>query len=249
MPLTWSVGRSLARRDVGVNLIALLAIAAALALGEYLAAAVVALMMSGGSTLERLAARRSQRELTALLSRAPRTARLRRAGTLVEVAVNEVAPGDVVLVRSGEVVPVDGVVERAVAVVDESALTGESLPVTLAPGAPIRSGGTNAGDTFDVRASRPAAESAYAAIVRLVRGRGVAARTLRAARRPVRGPLPPGHPADRGGRVGGERRSRAGAGGAGGGHALPTHPRRPDRPRQRGLARRPARRDRRRARA
>ena len=169
VPLTWSVGRSLARRDVGVDLIALLAIAAALALGEYLAAAVVALMMSGGSTLERLAARRSQRELTALLSRAPRTARLRRAGTLVEVAVDEVAVGDVVLIRSGEVVPVDGVVERAVAVVDESALTGESLPVTLTPGASIRSGGTNAGETFDVRASRPAAESAYAAIVRLVR--------------------------------------------------------------------------------
>ena len=169
VPLTWSVGRSLARRDVGVDLIALLAIAAALALGEYLAAAVVALMMSGGSTLERLAARRSQRELTALLSRAPRTTRLRRADTLVEVPVDEVAVGDVVLIRPGEVVPVDGIVERAIAVVDESALTGESLPVTLAPGAPIRSGGTNAGGTFDVRASRPAAESAYAAIVRLVR--------------------------------------------------------------------------------
>jgi heavy metal translocating P-type ATPase len=169
VPLTWSVGRSLARRDVGVDLIALLAIAAALALGEYLAAAVVALMMSGGTTLERLAARRSQRELTALLSRAPHTTRLRRGGALVEVPVEAVVVGDVVLVRPGEVVPVDGVVERAVAVVDEAALTGESLPVTLAPGAPIRSGGTNAGGTFDVRATRPAAESSYAAIVRLVR--------------------------------------------------------------------------------
>ena len=77
--------------------------------------------------------------------------------------------GDVVLVRPGEVVPVDGVVVRALAVVDEAALTGESLPVTLAPGAPIRSGGANAGGTFDVRATRPAAESSYAAIVRLVR--------------------------------------------------------------------------------
>ncbi len=150
IPLTL-VGRPLARTagTSAFDLIALLAIAAALALGEYLAAAVVALMMSGGSTLERLAAA----PVTARADRPPLARPADRAaaagGDLVEVAVDEVAVGDVVLIRSGEVVPVDGVVERAVAVVDESALTGESLPVTLAPGAPIRSGGTNAGG--DVR--------------------------------------------------------------------------------------------------
>jgi heavy metal translocating P-type ATPase len=167
-----SVARTLARKDVGVDLIALLAIAAALALGEYLAAAVVALMLSGGNALEERAARRSQRELTALVSRAPRTARLVRDGALVEVAADVVAAGDLVLVRHGEVVPVDGVVEEGVASVDESALTGEPLPVTLAPGAPVRSGVANAGSAFAVRASHPAAESTYAAIVRLVREAG-----------------------------------------------------------------------------
>ena len=73
------------------------------------------------------------------------------------------------LVRGGEVVPVDGLVAEGQAVLDESALTGEPLPVRRAAGAPVRSGTANAGEAFDLRATRPASESAYAAIVRLVR--------------------------------------------------------------------------------
>jgi heavy metal translocating P-type ATPase len=169
VPLVATVARSLARGDVGVDLIALVAMAGGLALGEYLAAAVVALMMSGGEALEDYAAGRSRRELAALLARAPVTATLRRDGALVEVPVGEVAAGDVVLVRAGEVLPVDGVVESEGAVVDEAALTGEPLPVTLPRGGQVRSGSTNAGAAMDVRATRPASESAYAAIVRLVR--------------------------------------------------------------------------------
>jgi cation transport ATPase len=169
VPLIATVVRSLARGDVGVDVIALIAMAGGLALGEYLAAAVVALMMSGGEALEDYAAGRSRRELAALLARAPSTATLRRDGALVEVPVGEVAAGDLVIVRAGEVLPVDGVVESDGAVVDEAALTGEPLPVTLPRGGPVRSGSTNAGGAMDVRATRPAAESAYAAIVRLVR--------------------------------------------------------------------------------
>jgi heavy metal translocating P-type ATPase len=168
LPLTWSVARDLRRGDVGVDVIALLAIAAALALGEQLAAAVVALMLSGGNALERAAARRSRRELTALLARAPQTARLRRDGELVEVPAERVEVGDLVLVRGGEVVPVDGIVESAGAVLDESALTGEPVPRSLERGGAALSGSTNAGPAVDLRATRPAAESAYAAIVRLV---------------------------------------------------------------------------------
>ncbi len=79
------------------------------------------------------------------------------------------AVGDVVLVRAGEVIPVDGIVVAGEAVVDESALTGEPLPVTYSQGGAVRSGTTNAGDAFEARAVRPASESAYAALVRLVR--------------------------------------------------------------------------------
>ncbi len=169
VPLTLSVARTLLRRDVGVDAIALVAMASALALGEYLAGAVVALMLAGGNALEEYAAGHARRELTKLLERMPRVAHVRRGGDIVEVPVEAVEPGDVVIVRAGEIVPVDGVVASEAATVDESALTGEPLPVTRFEGAEVRSGSANAADAFDVRASRRAAESAYAGIVRLVR--------------------------------------------------------------------------------
>ncbi len=156
-------------RHMGVDSIALVAMVGALALGEELAGAVVALMFSGGEALEAAASRRARRELTALIERAPKTARVRRGEEIVELDADEVRVGDVVVVRSGEVVPVDGVVEGGEAVVDVSTLTGEPLPVTLRPGARVLSSSGNAGAPFDVEAIRPASESAYAALVRLVR--------------------------------------------------------------------------------
>jgi heavy metal translocating P-type ATPase len=169
VPLTWSVGRTLLRGDVGVDAIALVAMAAALALGEYLAGAVVGLMLAGGNALEDYAAGRARRELSSLVARAPRIAHRRVGDAVEEVPVEELAPGDLVVVRAGEVVPIDGVVTSAEAVVDESALTGEPMPVACRLGAPVRSGSANAGGAFELRATRPASESAYAAIVRLVR--------------------------------------------------------------------------------
>jgi heavy metal translocating P-type ATPase len=142
--------------------------AGALALGEALAGAVIALMLAGGNALEVAADRRARAELTALLARTPTVAHIRIGDALEEVAVAAVAPGDVVVVRRGEVVPVDGTVVSEAAVVDESALTGESLPATYHRGEAVRSGVANAGAPFDVHALRPAAQSAYAALVRLV---------------------------------------------------------------------------------
>ncbi len=168
IPLVISTARSLLRGDVGVDAIALVAIVWALALGEFLAAAIVALMMSGGAALEAWAAGRARRELRLLVERAPRIAHRYVDGLVEEVAVEELQPGDVVAVRAGDVVPADGAVVGHEAVIDESALTGEALPVTIARYGHVRSGTANAGDTFDLRVTSSAAESAYAAIVRLV---------------------------------------------------------------------------------
>jgi heavy metal translocating P-type ATPase len=169
IPLAWAVLASLARGDLGVDAIALVAIAGALALQEWAAGAVVALMLAGGNALEETAARRARRELTSLVERAPRVAHVRRGDTAVdEVPVEQVAVGDVLVVRTGEVVAVDGIVESREAVVDESSLTGEPLPVVFARGGLVRSGTANAGEVFELRAVRPAAESAYAGVVRLV---------------------------------------------------------------------------------
>jgi heavy metal translocating P-type ATPase len=167
--LTVEVARTvIVDHHLGVDTIALVAMVGALALDEELAGAVIGLMFTGGAALESAASRRAQRELTRLVERAPRIARLRTDDTLREVPVDLVAPGDVVLVRSGEVIPVDGTVVSAEAVVDTSTVSGEPLPVTLRSGMPVMSGTANAGAPFDVRADRPAAESAYAALVRLV---------------------------------------------------------------------------------
>ena len=168
IPLTVSVARSLVRRDVGVDAIALVAMAGALVLGEYLAGAVIALMLAGGNALEERANGRARRELTSLVERAPRVALVRRGDEFVESPVEAVEAGWVVLVRAGEVVPVDGLVEAGEAVVDESALTGEPLPITIHRGGQVRSGVVCAGTAFELTALRPASESAYAALVRLV---------------------------------------------------------------------------------
>ena len=159
---------SLRRGDVGLDIIAALSMASALVFGEQLAAAVVALMYAGGQYLESFAERHARREMTSLLARTPRTAVRNRDGALEEIDLATIGPGDRLLVRRGDVVPVDGVVGSGLAVLDQSALTGESIPVQHIAGAAIMSGATNAGDAFDLIASRRAAESTYAAIVRLV---------------------------------------------------------------------------------
>ncbi len=98
----------------------------------------------------------------------PRTAIRHRDGQLEEVALELLEPGDRLLIRRGDVVPVDGTVAEGVGVLDQSALTGESMPVKIPPGAAAMSGSTNAGEAFDLVATRRAAESTYAGIVRLV---------------------------------------------------------------------------------
>jgi heavy metal translocating P-type ATPase len=157
----------LLRRQPGVDVIALLAMGGSLALEEYLAGAVIALMLASGEALESYADRRAHRELSALLDRAPRVVSRYEDGELVERPVGEVRRGDRLLVKPGVVIPVDGVASTH-AVLDESALTGESRPVERAAGDPIRSGAVNAGGAFDLLATTTAEESTYAGIVRLV---------------------------------------------------------------------------------
>ena len=159
---------SLRRGDLGLDIVAALSMTGALVVGETLAATIVALMYAGGQFLESYAERAARREMTTLLSRVPRTAVRHRDGRLEEVALDLIVPGDRLLVRQGDVVPVDGSVVEGVAVLDQSALTGESLPVQLRPGDAVLSGSTNVGDAFDLTAMRLAAQSTYAGVIRLV---------------------------------------------------------------------------------
>ena len=169
--LAWVVA-ALRRGRAGVDLLAVIALVGTVAVGEYLAGALIAVMVATGQALESAAERRASRDLRALLERVPRSARRRRGGAVEVVPLAEVTPGDLVIVGPGEVVPVDGRVEAAGAVVDESALTGEPLLVERAVGDPLRSGVVNAGAAFELRASATAQDSTYAGIVRLAQAAG-----------------------------------------------------------------------------
>jgi heavy metal translocating P-type ATPase len=159
---------SLRRGEVGLDIVAVLSMSAALLFGEELAAAVVALMYAGGQYLEGFAERHARREMTALLARVPRTTMRHRDGQLEEIGLEMVEAGDRLLMRQGDVIPVDGTVALGTAVLDQSALTGEAIPVQRKATEAVLSGSTNVGEAFDLVVQRRAAESTYAGIVRLV---------------------------------------------------------------------------------
>ncbi len=179
--VVWSVGttpvllallleilRSLRRGEIGLDIVAALSMSSALLVGEALAACVVAVMYSGGTFLESFAEGRARRDMRDLLARVPRSATRHRAGALEDIPLDAIAPGDRLLIRQGDVVPVDGAIASDTAFLDTSALTGEALPVRLARDEAAMSGSTNAGEAFDLIATRPARDSTYAGIVRLV---------------------------------------------------------------------------------
>lgn len=160
------VGR-LARREAGVDLIALLSISAALLFGQALVSAVIALMLATGRTLEFFTKQRADRELRALIDRAPRFAWLQEGDSLRKIPVEQVKLNQTVLVRLGEVIPVDGRLLSPAATLDESALSGESLPVTRREGEQLHSGVSNVGAPILLIATRTAAQSTYAGIVQM----------------------------------------------------------------------------------
>ncbi len=161
----WVAVAAIARGRLSVDVLALLALTGAIAVDELLAAAVISVMLASGRALEDWAAYRARHDLSALLARAPRTARRYRDGSLETVPLDEIVAGDLLLVAAGDVIPVDGALAGAAAVLDESALTGEALPVQHARGDTLRSGTINAAGPFDLRAT--SSESAQAPFVRL----------------------------------------------------------------------------------
>jgi heavy metal translocating P-type ATPase len=178
------------RHQPSVDVIAWLALAGAPLVGEPFAGAMIAVMLASGVLLDERAAARARRELSLLVARTPRTARRYAARGLVEVPVAEVARGDRLLVGSGEIVPVDGRL-LGPAVLDESALTGEPLPVERAAGQDVRSGVVNAGGPVDLLATALAEQSTYAGVVRLVeQAQADSAPFVRAADRVAAGFVP-----------------------------------------------------------
>ncbi len=169
LPAAWWVVAGLRAGRFGVDILAVLSLAGSLAVGEYLAGALIAVMLATGQALDAAAERRANKDLRALLDRVPRTARRRTADGVEVVDLDQIAVGDIVIVGPGEVLPVDGRVHSDHAEIDDSALTGEPLQVHYRNGEEVHSGSLNAGGGLEIRATASAADSTYAGIVRLAR--------------------------------------------------------------------------------
>ena len=168
-PVVFRTVRGMVRGNFAADVVAMLAIIGAVALGQPLAGLVVVLMQTGGEALEQYAVARASSAVAALEADAPRVAHRRRDGVVADVAAADVDPGDDVLVRPGELVPCDGVVTEGTSHIDASRLTGESLPVRVTVGSSLLSGSVNQEGALRMRAVRASRDSQYAKIVELVR--------------------------------------------------------------------------------
>jgi heavy metal translocating P-type ATPase len=167
-PLVWRTVRGMLQGRFAADLVASLAIVTAILLGEPIPGLVVVVMLTGGEALERYAEGRASRAVRDLEAAAPRTAH-RVAGIVEDVPVEEVRPGDHLLIRPGEIIPCDGVVTEGRSHLDTSSLTGEPVPVLAEAGTAVESGAVNREGALTMRATALAAESQYARVVELVR--------------------------------------------------------------------------------
>ena len=169
LPLVWDLAGKAWRRQFGADMLAGLSIVTSVLLGEYLAGALVVLMLSGGEALEHYAVGRASSVLQALAKRLPSAAHRRVDGRLEEVALDAIRVDDQLVVLPHEICPVDGVVAEGQGVMDESYLTGEPFMMPKAPGAPVFSGAINGEHALTIRALRIADDSRYARIMRVMR--------------------------------------------------------------------------------
>lgn len=168
IPLLWETVQQFFHKEFSVDVIAILAIAGSLLLGQYLAGAIIVLMLSGGEALEAYALRRARSSLSALAERAPRSAHIWQGDELVTLPADQIEVGMEIVVKPGELIPVDGVVTSGTSSLSEADLTGEPVPVRKTPGMSVLSGSVNLDGVLEIRASKLSAESKYAQIVHLV---------------------------------------------------------------------------------
>jgi len=161
------LGKAL-RKEFGSDLLAGISIVTALILGEYLAGSFVVLMLSGGEALEEYAVQNASSVLKALAKRMPSVAHLKRDGRIIDVPLEQIAVGDHVTIFPHETSPVDGTVIDGHGVMDESYLTGEPYMMSKAPGSSVFSGAINGESAITIEATKPAEDSRYAKIMKVM---------------------------------------------------------------------------------
>jgi len=169
IPLVYELTRNLLRREFGSDLLAGISIVTSVLLHEYLAGSIVVLMLSGGEALENYALRNASSVLRALAKRMPAIAHRKRDSVIVDVALDEIAVGDTLVVYPHDICPVDGTVIDGHGVMNEAFLTGEPFEITKAPGSTVISGAVNGESALTITATRRAVDSRYAKIMEVMR--------------------------------------------------------------------------------
>ena len=167
-PIFSEAVRALGRRKLSADLAVALAALAALAIGQYAVAAEVILIMLIGEALEHFAVGRTRAGIAELLSLRPHTARVRRDGAEGVVHADEVRPDDVVIIRPGDRIPIDGKVLAGHSSVDQSPITGESLPADKGPGDEVFAGTINLHGAMELAVERLGRDTALERIIQLV---------------------------------------------------------------------------------
>lgn len=167
--LGWGMLQELRKRVLGVDILALAAILTATILHQYLAAAIVTIMLLGGKALEVYAERRATSELNDLLKRSPQQATLITGQKTIVVDASVIDKNNRILIKPGELVPADCVIVEGSSSMDESSLTGESIPVGKSKGDEILSGSVNIDGALTAIVLRSAKNSQYEQIIKLVK--------------------------------------------------------------------------------
>jgi heavy metal translocating P-type ATPase len=169
LPLLYDLLRKLLKREFGSDLLGGISIITSILLGEYLAGSIIVLMLAGGEALENYALRSASSVLAALARRMPSIAHRKHAGGMLDVALAEIAVGDILVIYPHEICPADGMVIEGNGVMDESYLTGEPFQITKTRGSTVISGAINGESALTIRTTQRAADSRYAKIMDVMR--------------------------------------------------------------------------------
>jgi heavy metal translocating P-type ATPase len=168
-PLLYDLLRKFLRREFGSDLLGGIAVLTSIWLGEYLAGSIIVLMLSGGDALENYALRSASSVLEALARRVPALAHRQSAAGIDDIALDQVAVGDTLVIYPHDICPVDGVVIDGHGQMDESYLTGEPFEITKTRGSTVISGAINGASALTIRTTHRAADSRYAKIMAVMR--------------------------------------------------------------------------------
>lgn len=167
-PLVWDIIRKIVKGNFGADLLAGMSIVTAALLDQYLAGAIVVLMLSGGEAIENYSIKTASKVLDALAKRAPTIAHFKQGNEIKDVRVGDIKINDQVVIFPHETCPVDGEVMEGNGVMDESYLTGEPFLISKAPGSLVMSGAINGEESLTIKATALAVDSRYAKIMQVM---------------------------------------------------------------------------------